>query len=321
MTSQNDEMWDLYWETRLQPLENLGKRAAILAASGLILRLAPEAGHPLRLLELGCGEGQVIGALVQAHFQVCDLPKSVGVDYDAASLATFHRNYPDLPYVQADFTDPELLASLGKFDLVLLVNALHEVFSDCYASELGRIDFPAARLRVEQALAGAADCLQPGGCLVLLDGLEPPGNPDRIVRLRLRDHAIRQEFTKFADQYRPWPIAYQEVAGPLTIELSQRDFTRYITKSIFVEKRLWASERMQSYQYFTEQEFRAAFARQNLEIFNLNTLTMNEDKWRYRVDIETPGFRFPDEHILIQARKATSRVFRNSLGDTPDLGM
>ena len=41
---------------------------------------------------------------------------------------------------------------LGKFDIVLLVNALHEVFSDCFSPELGEIDIPAAKLRVEQAL-------------------------------------------------------------------------------------------------------------------------------------------------------------------------
>jgi hypothetical protein len=30
---------------------------------------------------------------------------------------------------------------------------------------------------------------------------------------------------------------------------------------------------------------------------------MNDEKWRYRVEIETPGFTFPDEHVLILARK------------------
>jgi len=47
--AENNDFWDFYWETRLLPMENLGKRAAILAVSGLIRRLAPTAGRPLRL--------------------------------------------------------------------------------------------------------------------------------------------------------------------------------------------------------------------------------------------------------------------------------
>jgi hypothetical protein len=29
--SNNEDFWDFYWETRLLPMENLGKQAAILA--------------------------------------------------------------------------------------------------------------------------------------------------------------------------------------------------------------------------------------------------------------------------------------------------
>ena len=160
--------------------------------------------------------------------------------------------------------------------------------------------------RVEAALAGAAGCLEPNGWLVLFDGLEPPGDPHATVRIRFRDHQVRQEFGTFAGQYRPFRIAFRQLEDPLRIELTQRDFTRYITKSIFLGKGLWKSERTQSYQYFTEAEFRAAFGRQGLEISELRTLTMNEEKWRYRVEIETPGVPFPDEHVLILARKVSS---------------
>src|SRR5512146_576794 len=96
----NDDFWDFYWETRLQPMENLGKRAAILAASRLIRRLAQQVGRPLRLLELGCGEGQVIGTLLDAHSQVCSIQASVGVDYNAQSLARCQRDYPGLRCVE-----------------------------------------------------------------------------------------------------------------------------------------------------------------------------------------------------------------------------
>jgi SAM-dependent methyltransferase len=300
---ENDDFWDFYWETRLLPIENLGKREAIQAASRLIRQLAGQDIRPVRLLELGCGEGAVIGTLLDAHHQVCSSQASAGVDYNPRSLAHCRGSYPDLRYAEGDFTDPDLLAGLGAFDLVLLVNALHEVFSDAFSPELGEIDVPVAKGRVEAALAGAAGCLEPGGWLVLFDGLEPPGDPQTTVRIRFRDPQTWQEFGIFAEQYHPFRIACRQLEDPLCIELTQRDFTRYITKSIFLGKGLWESERTQSYQYFTEAEFRAAFARQGLEITGLRTLTMNEEKWRYRVEIETPGVPFPDEHVLILAQK------------------
>jgi SAM-dependent methyltransferase len=284
-------------------MENLGKRAAILATSRLIRLLAQEVNHPLRLLELGCGEGQVIGTLLDVHFQLCAIQASVGVDYNAQSLARCQHDYPGLSCVEGDFTDPDLLAGLGKFELVILVNALHEVFSDSFSLELGEIDIPVAKQRVEQALADAASCLERGGWLVLFDGLEPPGDPHQLLRIRFRDYQVRQEFKDFVEQYHPFRIAYREVENPLCVELSQRDFTRYITKSIFLGKQLWETERLQSYQYFTVEEYRGAFARLGLEISELRTLTINEEKWRYRVEMDTSGFKFPDEHILIVARR------------------
>jgi SAM-dependent methyltransferase len=303
---ENDDFWDFYWEVRLKPMENLGKRASILAASRLIRLLAQQADHPLRLLELGCGEGQVIGELLDAHFRLCANQTSVGVDYNTKSLAQCQRDYPGLGCVEGDFTDTNLLVGLGKFELVLLVNALHEVYSDSFSPELGEIDIPAAKQRVEQTLAGASGCLEPGGWLILFDGIEPPGDPHQNLRIRFRDYQVRQEFENFVEQYHPFRITYREVENPLWVELSQRDFTRYITKSIFLGKRLWETERLQSYQYYTEDEYRAAFARQGLEIFELRTLTMNDEKWRYRVEIDTPGFKFPDEHVLILAQQVSS---------------
>lgn len=301
---ETDSFWDFYWERRLLPMENLGKRAAILAASRLIRSLARQIDHPLRILELGCGEGHVIGTLLDAHFQVCAISGSAGVDYSAQSLARCRRDYPGLRCIEGDFTDPNLLAGLGKFEIVLLVNALHEVFSDSLSCELGEIDVPVAKRRVEQALCEAAGCLEPAGWLVLFDGLEPGGDAQQILRIRFRDFQMRQEFETFVEQYRPLRIAYRQVKDPLCVELSQRDFTRYITKSIFLGKRLWESERLQSYQYYTEEEYRAAFARQGLKISELHNLTLNEEKWRYRVEIETPGYEFPYEHILILAQRA-----------------
>ncbi len=89
------------------------------------------------------------------------------------------------------------------------------------------------------------------------------------------------------------------------MELSYHNFTRYVTKSIFLNKRLWQTERLESYQYYHETESREALARLGLTIPELCTLTMNYKKWRSEVEIVTEGIDFPTEHILILARKTS----------------
>jgi SAM-dependent methyltransferase len=299
----NDQFWDFFWEVRLQAIQDLGKREAILAVSKLIRKLANRSGKPLRLLELGCGEGQIIGALLVAHPEDCSIIASVGVDLNSHSLEKCRRDYPGLRLVQGDFTDLQLLSSLGQFEIVLLVNALHEVFSAGYSRELGEIDVPAAKKRVIEAFAGAALRVAPGGHLALFDGLEPPGNANQQICIRFRHPQARDSFLVFAQEYQPLRISYREVGDSFQVELSWRDFTRYITKSIFLGKQLWETERLESYQYFNEAEFRACFESQSLIIQELRTLTVNYETWNSMVAIETPGIDFPAEHILILAHR------------------
>lgn len=303
MMLETDEFWDFYWDIRLQTMENLGKREAVLAASRLLRQISRHKQQPLRILELGCGEGQVIGTLIDAHASLCDSQIVVGIDYNASSLARCQQDFPALRILNGDFTDQTLLASMGKYDLVLLVNALHEVFSDEITPELGEVDVLLGKQRVEDALRGAVSCLAPDGWLVLFDGVEPAGDPNKLLHIRFQDRQAWENFEIFASQYQPFQISYRKLGNPQTIEITRRNFTRYISKSIFLGKHLWQTERRESYQYYTLEEFQAAFSRQGLEIVELRTFTVNAEKWRRQVEIVSPGEDFPDEHVLILAHR------------------
>lgn len=296
----SDSFWDFYWDTRLREMETLGKREAILAGSGLVRRLSRELGRPLRMIEPGCGEGQVVGALLDAHSQHIQGRVPVGVDYNPRSLARCRKDHPGWPFIEGDFTSPAVMDGLNGYDIVLLVNAIHEVFSFTRSPETKRVDVPLAKQGAAQALARSVNCLAPGGWLLLFDGLEPP-NPDEEISIRFNDQRARAGFETFAAEYRPFKIHYQSAGGPLRVRLSRHDFARYITKSIFLGKALWQSEQNESYQYFTEIEFRAACANCGLRIHELRTLTVNMEKWRRLVDPGPDGF--PAEHILILAQK------------------
>jgi hypothetical protein len=196
------------------------------------------------------------------------------------------------------------MEKLGLFEIVLLVNALHEVYSQAYSPELGEVAVHDGKRRIEKALAGAAARLAPGGYLALFDGLEYSGDIRERLCIRFRGGTARRRFDTFVREYQPFRISYCELGDPLLVELSLRDFTRYITKSIFLGKRLWQTERLESYQYFNQAEFRAAFARLGLAISELRTLTVDYEKWSSEVEIVTPGVDFPAEHILILAQKS-----------------
>ncbi len=300
---ESNNFWELYWEGRLAELQNQGKKEAILAISRIIRRVSRRLGRPVRLLELGCGKGQIIGSLLEAHTRECSADTSIGVDYLRSSIETARRSYPFATFVEGDFTDKDLIEKLGQFDLVMLINALHEVFSAEYSEALGEVDVSLGKEQVKQAFSMAVSCVSQGGCLILFDGLEPPGNLQQSVRVRFLNEQALEKFQVFSREYLPFRISYQIDATQPVIELSLHDFTRYITKSIFLGKQLWQTERLESYQYFREEEFRLLFAENRLEIQELRTFTVDEEKWRRTVAIETPGVSFPDEHILIIARK------------------
>lgn len=179
-------------------------------------------------------------------------------------------------------------------------------FRALFNAELGEVDVPAAKNNVQLALKGATNCLEPSGWLILFDGLEQTGDPDKSIEMHFLDPQARTDFETFAKQYHPFNIQFTQLIDPMNVRLSRRGFTRYITKSIFLGKKLWQTEQLESYQYFTEQEFRTAIDQQGLLIKELQILTMNDEKWHSRVEIITPGIDFPDEHILILAQPCSS---------------
>ncbi len=294
----NDPFWDFYWETRLQYLQGQGKGQVILQASQLVRT----ANQPYRILEAGCGEAQILGALVDAHGSPTGENASIGIDRDLKALAVARRHYPSIRFLEGDFTDTDLLQSLGQFDLLLLVNALHHVFSDAFDPKLSEIDVPKGKANVHTSFSDLAQTIKPGGFLILFDGLEATGDLDTPIQIRFRNPDAWQKFQAFATEYKPFRIQYQRNnAGQVTLSL--RDFTRYVTKIIFLGKPLWQRERQESYQYFNDDEMRQMLAQNSLIIQEFRLLSVDYDHWLQDVEILTPGVEFPPEHALITAQK------------------
>jgi len=98
-----------------------------------------------RILDIGCGSGDLAVRLAAAGFDV------TGADPRAEAIAAARRLAPDVPFIQdAAETLPE---GIGPFDAACMVNALHHV----------------ATAEMQNALSRVLSLLRPGGELLVIE--------------------------------------------------------------------------------------------------------------------------------------------------------
>ena len=70
-----------------------------------------------RVLELGCGRGELLAALKPSY--------GVGVDFGAGTIARANELHPDLHFVLGDVEDPTTLAGIeGPFDYIVIADTI-----------------------------------------------------------------------------------------------------------------------------------------------------------------------------------------------------
>ncbi len=99
--------------------------------------LVPE---KLRVLELGCGNGQLLASLAPSY--------GLGIDISPAMVDEARKFHPELNFIAGDIEDPGLLDSIeGKFDIIVLSDTIGYL-EDCQTalSRLHRLCLPETRL-------------------------------------------------------------------------------------------------------------------------------------------------------------------------------
>ena len=82
-------------------------------------------GEGARVLELGCGTGELLAALKPAY--------GVGVDFSAAMIEEARKAHPHLTFLVGDVEDGSFMRELsGPFDVILVVDTLGAL-DDCQA--------------------------------------------------------------------------------------------------------------------------------------------------------------------------------------------
>ena len=88
-------------------------------------------GSGKRVLELGCGTGQLLNAL--------DTSYGVGVDFSEETIKIAKKDYPHLKFIQGDFESVKCISAIeGEFDFIILADTIgylddcEEVFSNLH---------------------------------------------------------------------------------------------------------------------------------------------------------------------------------------------
>ena len=96
----------------------------------------------MRVLELGCGTGELLKELNPSY--------GVGVDLSSGMISIAQKKYPDLNFIQGDLEDEKLISSLeGQFDFIIFSDTIGYL-DDCEGafSRLHKLCSPGTRLIV-----------------------------------------------------------------------------------------------------------------------------------------------------------------------------
>ncbi len=155
--------------------------------------LRPQPGD--RVLDLGCGPGDLLAALPPCEY--------VGVDLDPNYVAAAQARYGDRGTFRCEPAEAVVEVEPASFDLVVMTGLLHHLDDDQAAA----------------VLAVARKALRPGGRLVTLDGCFVPGQS------RLARWMLRRDRGKFVRDQRAY-LRLAEAAFPAVAPHVRHDLMR-----------------------------------------------------------------------------------------------
>ena len=253
------------------------------------------------ILELGVGTDTVL--LDYKHR--FGAARAVGVDYDEPAIRRMRQAYPEASWQVADIMEmrPE-----GRYDLVLLLDVVHEIYS--FYGRPGRqlserVDHALGLQAVGTMFDNLCGSIEPGGAIALTDNVLP--NVDRPMQIRMRHQAARAAVERFVDTYPSKKISASWDGDVLSLPASDLCvlLTQYNKIKQGKEDR-WEVERMEVHQYMSEAEYCAFFARLGFATYAiLGTPSQALSEWEEDFDLVAGGEAFPHKRItLLAVRRA-----------------
>lgn len=217
------------------------------------------------MIDIGCGTCELI-----FHYQAAFGAKSlVCMDYDAGVIGLLKEKYPDqvVEWVVADVF--ELGKSGRRFDLVFLLDMIHEVYSFYGRSDRDvsqPVDHALGLKAVRSLLDNVAEATRPGGGVIITDNVLCEEDKDVVVKLR--SPRVVETVRYFLEHY-PTRRIEARFQAPDEIVMNSRDFCILLTQYNKIKAENWARwsiEKMEIHQYFSLSEYRDEFARRGFTL-------------------------------------------------------
>ena len=209
-----------------------------------------------KIVEFGCGSGFVIDILSDTFVNSI----IVGVDRSMNNLKkVIEKDHKNVIPVQGDIT--HTLFHRSTIDTALFVDCLH-VVSSYQGKE-----------KVHDAIRMAHNVLKVHGVLLIHDFLRPP---PRLVDIRFKNEQSRNTFLRFAKEFRPRRIAFEETTKGVRLEIA--DATDFIRKYRSPTES-WKEEMEETHFFFTEKEYQETIQQRGFVIENSRTLPSYQKRW------------------------------------------
>jgi len=257
-----------------------------MAAKGVperIKQLKANLGYikPGKLIEFGCGSGQVLQMLSEAFPD--SLVIGVDISEDALQKAK-RRSLKNVTLIRADVTQRVLRG--GCVDTVLFVGSMHELYS--FLGEL----------QVVSSLKIASEILRKGSVLVVWDFLKPRS---KQVEIGFKREEIRRRFEGFAQEFEPRKVGFIETEQGVSLDIV--DAVEFITKYRSPTLKDWKFEMKEVHFFFSMEDYKQVLKGVGFKIVAVEDSSPSEEWWsEIREDIEC-DFEAESINVLIIAER------------------
>jgi SAM-dependent methyltransferase len=285
-----------YWDAMNRRPTTRHNRDTILALLG---EHGPRA--PQRIADIGCGTGHIL-QMMKERYPRADL---FGLDYDPAAIRHSEERWGHLAkFVQADLFEMDKLGD--GFDIVLLCDVLHEVYSFKARQKNGRVDSTKGDQVINAALDAVKRSLNPGGVLIITDSLL--SEEDTPVSLEARSPAVLEAVKRVVSDY-PSRELLAEFDGS-RFRTSSRDLCYILTQYNKVKNgdvARWNVEKLEVHQYWCPSTFQTYCSEAGLSLFAINgTPEETLEEWETDFAILSGLKTFPTRRTSILARRENS---------------
>lgn len=280
-----------YFQYLTQKLDkNLSKNPVVGEVENLI-KLITRQKETVNVLEIGCFTGSLIHRIYQnLNSKLKNKVKIVGIDSDFEALRRGVGIYPEITFIHGLLG--KKLPLLSRYDIVVLSNILHEVYSE------NKNQSP--KSKVNNAIKESVRLLNDCGYIVILDGIKSK-NPQKKIILQTKNNLYFNKFIGFAKKYKALKIK-AKVLGENQIESVIESLSAFLTKSRYMEESYWKQEANQLYQYFTETNFKKILSKLGMKIIKLELINFDKKEIEAQFSLIKPKIDFPPKNALIVAK-------------------